>query len=356
MIEPVLWRVECVKRVETCPPAPAPGAHSCLPREGQAVEPPTPEQQRALLLRVRLLFLFCVTWAVPALAEAPARYVLMAELGVGGGASTWKGDYLGCGSLLLGARLFDWVTIHGRIREGYANVDQRLVTTLAFGAGIAPKMSGMMRLRPESGCPSTRRVRGCWRKDPWLVPFGVGSGVRHRMGGELVLGPRLRGARAELPQDHRWRRSLRIPLTRRPWTLDVSRCARPGRGGGGPMNRLLPVFLGGVLFYDAGCSIAQLEDAECPPGGTTLSYENFGQDFMAAWCVRCHQPYTTDRHGAPGEFNFDNLRGIKQSQARIFARAALDNDSMPPGPNNPPREEREDLAEWLACGAPSEHE
>lgn len=122
------------------------------------------------------------------------------------------------------------------------------------------------------------------------------------------------------------------------------------------MKSVLSVFLAGALLYDTGCSIAQLEDAECPPEGTTLSYENFGQDFMAAWCVRCHRPYATDRHGAPGEFNFDDLRGIRQSKARIFARAALDNDSMPPGPNDPPLKEREDLAEWLACGAPSEHE
>jgi hypothetical protein len=140
---------------------------------------------------VRLLFLFCVTWAVPALAEAPARYVLMAELGVGGGASTWKRDYLGCGSLLLGARLFDWLTIHGQFREGYATVDQRLVTTLAFGAGIAPKISVHVRLTARiSGVHQHDESVAVAREDPWLVPFGVGSGVRHRMGGELALGAR----------------------------------------------------------------------------------------------------------------------------------------------------------------------
>ena len=34
---------------------------------------------------------------------------------------------------------------------------------------------------------------------------------------------------------------------------------------------------------------------------------------------------------------------------RIFVRAAATNDSMPPGPDDPPQAERDDLAEWLAC-------
>ncbi|MFT3923713.1 MAG: hypothetical protein QM778_14370 [Myxococcales bacterium] len=110
------------------------------------------------------------------------------------------------------------------------------------------------------------------------------------------------------------------------------------------------------MLLAAGCSIAQLDDAECPPNGTSLSYENFGEEFMARWCTRCHQPYAANRHGAPGEFNFDSLRGIRLHADRIFARAALDNDSMPPGPDDPPLSQREDLAEWLACGAPSEDE
>lgn len=111
-----------------------------------------------------------------------------------------------------------------------------------------------------------------------------------------------------------------------------------------------------ALLLGSSCSIAQLEDVACPPEGTTLSYENFGADFMGQWCNRCHQPYARDRHGAPGEYNFDKLHELRRSKERIFARAALDNDSMPPGPDDPPLQQREDLAEWLACGAPSERE
>jgi uncharacterized membrane protein len=102
------------------------------------------------------------------------------------------------------------------------------------------------------------------------------------------------------------------------------------------------------------CDIEQLADAECPEQGTTLTYENFAASFFARWCNDCHHPYSLDRHGAPGEFNFDTAWGIRRHADRIFARSASGNDSMPPGPDDPPRSERELLAEWLSCGAPEE--
>jgi hypothetical protein len=43
---------------------------------------------------------------------------------------------------------------------------------------------------------------------------------------------------------------------------------------------------------------------------------------------------------------------VQRHRTRIFARSAADNDSMPPGPDDPPEAEREKLADWLACGAP----
>ena len=54
----------------------------------------------------------------------------------------------------------------------------------------------------------------------------------------------------------------------------------------------------------------------------------------------------------PTAFVFDTVEEIRSRKTRMFARAAADNTSMPPGPNDPPVEERELLAEWLACGAP----
>jgi hypothetical protein len=98
------------------------------------------------------------------------------------------------------------------------------------------------------------------------------------------------------------------------------------------------------------------EEAECPPGGTELSYENFGKPFKDRYCHSCHASGAPDRHGAPAEFAFDDLDSVVRHAEHIYGRSAGDNASMPPGPDDPPYEEREALEEWLACGAPSEEE
>jgi len=104
----------------------------------------------------------------------------------------------------------------------------------------------------------------------------------------------------------------------------------------------------------AACSLfyTDIEDWDCPSTGTTLTYENFGASFMNAHCQSCHASTAVDREGAPGEFIFDTREQVARHADRIFARSAAENDSMPPGPDDPPLEERMKLAEWLACGAP----
>lgn len=98
----------------------------------------------------------------------------------------------------------------------------------------------------------------------------------------------------------------------------------------------------------AACSGAdELADVSCPPGGTTLSYENFGEPFFTAYCVRCHG-------GANGysSRSFTTVASIRAQKERIFANAAAGNTAMPPGPDDPSEQERDNLAEWLSCGAP----
>jgi uncharacterized membrane protein len=93
-----------------------------------------------------------------------------------------------------------------------------------------------------------------------------------------------------------------------------------------------------------------INDVSCPPEGTSLTYETFGRAFLASRCQTCHG--SADRDGAPATFDFATLEAVRTHKARIFARAAADNTTMPPGPDDPAREERDKLAEWLACGAP----
>lgn len=95
-----------------------------------------------------------------------------------------------------------------------------------------------------------------------------------------------------------------------------------------------------------------IEDYPCPEGGTQLTYESFGARFLDDNCNRCHSAGEGLRHGAPESFRFDSLDDVHRHAARIFVRAATTNVTMPPGPDDPAPEVREQLAEWLACGAP----
>jgi hypothetical protein len=107
---------------------------------------------------------------------------------------------------------------------------------------------------------------------------------------------------------------------------------------------VLAVIAAGSNACKVGTSI---DDSPCPPGGTMLTYENFGEGFFDAWCVRCH--------GGPNGYSsrsFTSQRDIQLNADRIFVNAAADNEFMPPGPDGPSPSERQELAAWLACGAP----
>lgn len=107
-----------------------------------------------------------------------------------------------------------------------------------------------------------------------------------------------------------------------------------------------------ICVLVAGCPAESWDEAECPEEGTELSYENFGQSFMDRHCQYCHGSFVEDRHGAPSDYVFDTHEEVIKWIDHIYERSAGDNVSMPPGPEDPPEEEREQLKEWLACGAP----
>ena len=97
---------------------------------------------------------------------------------------------------------------------------------------------------------------------------------------------------------------------------------------------------------------SELDEVECPPEGTELTYDNWASGFFGTWCNRCHSVNAEDRKGAPRAYVFDNYDQVFALRDRIFLRSAAANDTMPPGPDDPPEEERDKLAEWIACGAP----
>ena len=89
------------------------------------------------------------------------------------------------------------------------------------------------------------------------------------------------------------------------------------------------------------------------PEGSVLTWENFGAPFLRNWCTGCHSADVAGpaRYGAPEGVDFDTLGAARGWRERIHARAGDANTAMPPA-GGPTSEERERLAEWLACGAP----
>lgn len=109
-----------------------------------------------------------------------------------------------------------------------------------------------------------------------------------------------------------------------------------------------------ALVGSTGClEYTEIDDVACPPEGTDLTWESFGQGFFVSYCNSCHSIHSDDRKGAPLAYVFDTPDQVRLLSDRIFLRSAADNVTMPPGPDDPPEEHRYMLAEWLACGAPT---
>jgi hypothetical protein len=92
------------------------------------------------------------------------------------------------------------------------------------------------------------------------------------------------------------------------------------------------------------------------PETSTLTWESFGQDFMATYCTECHASTLmgADRQGAPLYHDFDTLDGVLPVLDHVDWKAAAGpaatNELMPPAGNpTPTLAERRQLGEWLAC-------
>lgn len=112
-------------------------------------------------------------------------------------------------------------------------------------------------------------------------------------------------------------------------------------------------------------SEAPTSGATCPAAGTTLRYTggtgpvDFGRAFLTTYCTTCHAADKVGlaRQGAPDHANFDSLAIVRDHLGLIDQRAAAGpmatNTAMPPvGLPAPTLQERQQLGEWVACGAP----
>ena len=82
-----------------------------------------------------------------------------------------------------------------------------------------------------------------------------------------------------------------------------------------------------------------------------LSYDDFGEPFIANWCRGCHSEGTLPgmRQGAPVDVNFDTLVEVRSASTRVVEMAGT-GSAMPPA-GGPTDQERAMLVEWITCGA-----
>jgi uncharacterized membrane protein len=82
-----------------------------------------------------------------------------------------------------------------------------------------------------------------------------------------------------------------------------------------------------------------------------LAYDNFGAPFVVNWCRGCHSSTVPKnmRQNAPLDVNFDTVADVTHWAERIKVRAAGATPTMPPA-GGPSADERQLLAEWIACG------
>lgn len=107
-----------------------------------------------------------------------------------------------------------------------------------------------------------------------------------------------------------------------------------------------------------GAMVGPTTGATCPDG-STLTYDNFGKQFMQDYCLTCHSTSVTGdaRMGAPDDHNFDSLASVALMKAHIDELAGSGPDAtntmMPPpklATKKPSMEDRQKLSEWLVCG------
>lgn len=102
------------------------------------------------------------------------------------------------------------------------------------------------------------------------------------------------------------------------------------------------------------------------PSDNPLTFRSFGAGFLRTWCTGCHSSTLpeADRQDAPTDVNFDTHALYLPHANDVYARAvveahalAADADAsvapMPPAGLVPEPELRR-LAQWIACGSPTQ--
>jgi hypothetical protein len=116
-----------------------------------------------------------------------------------------------------------------------------------------------------------------------------------------------------------------------------------------PSSALLTLALVAAALGGAcGSGLGDSTGSTCPTD-STLTYANFGQNFMQTYCLACHAD------NGPESPKLSTLAEIQGHMSDVDRAAAAGpntvNTYMPEG-GSVPEAERRKLGEWLACGAP----
>ena len=92
--------------------------------------------------------------------------------------------------------------------------------------------------------------------------------------------------------------------------------------------------------------------SDCPPD-SILTWQSFAEPFLLNHCTGCHSSQLPEgaRAEAPLGVDFDTHEKTRSWLERIASRSAGMNATMPPT-DTVADEDRDRLAEWIACGAP----
>jgi hypothetical protein len=113
----------------------------------------------------------------------------------------------------------------------------------------------------------------------------------------------------------------------------------------------LALTLGVISLSQLACGEEELGDptgSTCPTQ-STLSYSNFGQQFIQTNCLTCHGaagPQT------PTLSTVEQIRANSDAIDRAAAAGPDATNTFMPDEGSVATEERRKLGEWLACGAP----
>jgi mono/diheme cytochrome c family protein len=102
------------------------------------------------------------------------------------------------------------------------------------------------------------------------------------------------------------------------------------------------------LLVACGDDLGDPTGSTCP-SDSELTYESFGQEFMATNCLSCHGSGGPE---SPTLSSLDQIRSHKDEIDRAAASGPNGTNTFMPDGGSIPTEERRKLGEWLACDAP----